>query len=328
VPLLEIVTEPDIRNPDMAHAFLNALKDIMIYGGVSDFDMEKGMARCDVNISVRPVGQESFNARREIKNMNSFSGVRRALNYEIPEQTRRTKAGETIQQGTVRWNDDLGVTENMRSKEDAHDYRYFPEPDLMPFEPTDEWLEEVRSRVVELPLARKRRFMSDYELPEGDADVFVQNVPLGDFFEAAVEGVKNRKAVANWVINNLRAKLVEAGLEIGDCQIQPAAVAELVGLVDDKRITSKNAQEAFGIMFETGRMPAAIADEKGWKPADAGEMETFCDAAIEANPGPADDFRNGKDAALNRILGHVMKLSQGSADPGQVRALLAKKLRG
>ncbi len=328
VPLLEIVTEPDIRNPDMAHAFLNALKDIMIYGGVSDFDMEKGMARCDVNISVRPVGQESLNARREIKNMNSFSGVRRALNHEIPEQTRLTKAGETIKQGTVRWNDDLGVTESMRSKEDAHDYRYFPEPDLMPFEPTDEWLEEVKARVVELPLARKRRFMSDYGLPEGDADVFVQNVPLGDYFERAVQEAKNRKAVANWVINNLRAKLVEAGLEVGDARIEPAAVAELVELVDSKRITSKNAQDAFAIMFETGRPPAEIADEQGWKPADAGEIEKFCEEAIEANPGPADDFRNGKDAALNRILGHVMKLSEGSADPGQVRGILANKLRG
>jgi len=328
VPLLEIVTEPDIRNPDMAHAFLNALKDIMIYGGVSDFDMEKGMARCDVNISVRPVGQTKLNARREIKNMNSFSGVRRALNYEIPEQTRLTKAGETIRQGTVRWNDDLGVTESMRSKEDAHDYRYFPEPDLMPFEPTDEWLEEVRGRVVELPLARKRRFMSDYGLPEGDADVFVQNVPLGDYFEEAVKESKNRKAVANWVINNLRAKLVEAGLEVGDARIEPAAVAELVGLVDSKSMTSKNAQDAFAIMFETGKSPTAIADEQGWKPADAGEIEKFCDEAIEANPGPADDFRNGKDAALNRILGHVMKLSKGSADPGQVREILSNKLRG
>ena len=328
LPLLEIVTEPDIRNADMAHAFLNALKDIMIYGGVSDFDMEKGMARCDVNISVRPVGQESLNARREIKNMNSFSGVRRALNYEIPEQTRLTKAGETIKQGTVRWNDDLGVTESMRSKEDAHDYRYFPEPDLMPFEPTNEWLEEVKARVVELPLARKRRFMSEYELPEGDADVFVQNVPLGDYFEKAAKGAKNRKAVANWVINNLRAKLVETSMGVGEVRFSPDAIPELVELVDAKRITSKNAQEAFGIMFETGQSPAAIADEQGWKPADAGEIEKFCDEAIEANPGPADDFRSGKDAALNRILGHVMKLSKGSADPGQVRELLSRKLRG
>lgn len=260
--------------------------------------------------------------------MNSFSGVRRALNYEIPEQIRATKAGETILQGTVRWNDDLGITESMRSKEDAHDYRYFPEPDLMPFEPTDEWLEEVKARVVELPLARKRRFMTDYELPEGDADVFVQNVPLGDYFEVAAKGVKNRKAVANWVINNLRAKLVEAGLEIGEVRFGPAAIAELVELVESKRITSKNAQEAFGIMFETGQAPTSIADEKGWKPADAGEIETFCDEAIAANPGPAEDVRNGKDAALNRILGHVMKLSKGSADPGQVREILTRKLKG
>ena len=328
VPLLEIVTEPDIRNADQAHAFLNALKDIMIYGGVSDFDMEKGMARCDVNISVRPAGQEELNPRREIKNMNSFSGVRRALNYEIPEQISRMEAGEVIRQGTVRWNDEAGITESMRSKEDAHDYRYFPEPDLMPFEPTDEWLAEVRSRVVELPLARKRRFMADYELPEGDADVFVQNVPLGAYFESAATTTKNRKAAANWVINNLRSKLVETGSGVADLKIEPEAIGELVELVESKRLTSKNAQEAFGIMFETGRTPSAIADEKGWKPADAGEIESFCEEAIAANPGPADDVRNGKDAAVNRILGHVMKLSKGSADPGQTRDLLMKKLRG
>ncbi|MGY8652433.1 MAG: Asp-tRNA(Asn)/Glu-tRNA(Gln) amidotransferase subunit GatB [Verrucomicrobiia bacterium] len=328
VPLLEIVTEPEIRSPEQAQAFLNALKDIVIYGGVSDFDMEKGMARCDVNISVRPLGQEELNPRREIKNMNSFSGVRRALNYEIPHQIQQMESGETIRQGTVRWNDDAGITESMRSKEDAHDYRYFPEPDLMPFEPTDEWLAEVRARVVELPLARKRRFMADYELPEGDADVFVQNVPLGGYFETAAKSSKNRKAVANWVINNLRAKLVEAEMEVGDAKIKPAAIGELVELVESKRITSRNAQEAFGIMFETGGTPEAIADEQGWKPADAGEIESFCDEAIAANPGPADDVRKGKDAAVNRILGHVMKLSKGSADPGQTRVLLLKKLRG
>src|SRR3982751_281159 len=210
VPLLEIVSEPDITSPDMAYEYLNALKDILVYGGVSDCDMEKGMVRCDVNISVRPKGQKELGAKIEIKNMNSFSGVRRALEYEIPRQLEVVKAGGKLIQSTRRWDDVAGVTEEMRTKEHAHDYRYFPEPDLMPFVPTEHWLKEVSSRAVELPLVRKQRFIRDYQLPPSDAQAFVWDAPLGNYFEGIAKQSKNPKAAANWVINNLRAKLTEA----------------------------------------------------------------------------------------------------------------------
>ena len=207
VPLMEIVSEPDITSADMAYEYLNALKDILIYGGVSDCDMEKGMVRCDVNVSVRPVGTKELGAKIEIKNMNSFSGARAALQYEIPRQIAVLKAGGKLIQSTRRWDDVAGVTEQMRTKEDAHDYRYFPDPDLMPSAPTDAWLAALKSLVVELPLARKQRLMRDYQLPAGDAEVFKSNVALGNYFEAAAKTAKNPKAVANWLINNLQSKL-------------------------------------------------------------------------------------------------------------------------
>ena len=209
VPLLEIVSEPDITSPDMAYAYLNALKELLIFGGISDCDMEKGMVRCDVNVSVRPVGTKELGAKIEIKNMNSFSGVRKALEYEIPRQTEAVKKGVKLIQSTRRWDDVAGITEEMRTKEHAHDYRYFPDPDLMPFEPDEAWRASVRSRVVELPLARKHRFMRDYQLPAGDAETFKNDVPLGGYFEGLAKQSKNPKAVANWVINNLRAKMGE-----------------------------------------------------------------------------------------------------------------------
>src|SRR4051794_36701787 len=233
VPLLEIVSEPDITSPDMAYAYLNALKDILIYGGVSDCDMEKGMVRCDVNISVRPVGQKELGAKIEIKNMNSFSGARKALEYEIPRQIEVVSKGGKLSQETRRWDDVAGITETMRSKEQAHDYRYFPEPDLMPFEPTEAWLAEVCKRVVELPLARKQRFMKDYQLPAPDAETFVNDVPLGNYFEAAVKTSTNQKAIANWVINNLRAKITETNTPLDAVKIKPTDVPELVALVDN-----------------------------------------------------------------------------------------------
>jgi aspartyl-tRNA(Asn)/glutamyl-tRNA(Gln) amidotransferase subunit B len=223
VPLLEIVSEPDITSADMAYAYLNALKDILIYGGVSDADMEKGMVRCDVNVSVRPKGQKELGAKIEIKNMNTFSGARRALEYEIPRQIAELKRGGKLSQETRRWDDVAEITETMRSKEQAHDYRYFPEPDLMPFEPSDEWIASVKARAVELPMARKRRFMETYQLPASDAQTFVDDLPLGDYFEGVARQSKNPKAVANWVINNLRAKLTESGTALADVKFRSDA---------------------------------------------------------------------------------------------------------
>ena len=329
VPLLEIVTEPDITSGDMAYEYLNALKSILEYGGVSDCDMEKGQVRCDVNISVRPIGQQELGEKIEIKNMNSFSGVRRAAEYEIARQIEVLEEGGQLVQETRRWDDDAGITDSMRTKEDAHDYRYFPDPDLMPHRPSKEWLEAIREEVVELPLARKRRLMEQYELPAGDADVFVGDAALGNYFEEAAKGLKNPKQAANWVINNLQAKLVETETSVADLKFPAVAIGELIGLVEGGQISSKIAQEVFAEMFASGKSPATIVEEKGLSQvSDSGELEAFCREAIEANPGPADDFRNGKEAALNFLKGQVMKASRGKANPQMVGELLAKILNG
>jgi aspartyl-tRNA(Asn)/glutamyl-tRNA(Gln) amidotransferase subunit B len=329
VPLLEIVSEPDLHSADQAYAYLNALKDILIYGGISDCDMEKGMVRCDVNVSVRPKGQKELGAKIEIKNMNSFSGVRKALEHEIPRQIGVVSKGGKLIQSTRRWDDVAEITEEMRSKEHAHDYRYFPEPDLMPFKPSDEWLAEVRSRVVELPLARKQRFVNTYQLPPQDAQTFVDDVPLGKFFESAANSAKNPKAVANWVINNLRAKMTETNTPIESVKIQPHDINELVALVESGKISSKIAQDVFAEMFETGLSPAKIVEAKGLvQVSDTGAIEKFCDEAIAANPGPAADFKAGKAVALNFLKGQVMKLSKGKANPALVGEVLERKLKG
>ena len=347
VPLMEIVSEPDLTGADMAYEYLNALKEILVQAGVSDCDMEKGMVRCDVNISVRPVGSKELGAKIEIKNMNSFSGVRRAAEYEIARQLGAVQRGEKLIQSTRRWDDVTGVTEQMRTKEDAHDYRYFPDPDLMPSAPTDAWLAEVKSLVVELPLARKQRFMRDYQLPAGDAEVFKSNVALGNYFEGIAKSAKNPKAVANWIINNLLARLAEAntkaaaeqaamGVESGEVQLltladlkfPPAALLELVGLVEAKTISSSAAQQVFTEMFDTGKAPAVIVQEKGLaQVSDTGAIEKFCDEAIAANPNPVADYKAGKVAALNSLKGQVMKLSKGKANPALVGEILERKLK-
>jgi len=328
VPLMEIVSEPDITSAEMAYEYLNALKDILVYGEVSDCDMEKGMVRCDVNVSVRPKGQQELGAKIEIKNMNSFSGVRKALEYEIPRQIEVLKSGGKLVQSTRRWDDVTGTTEEMRTKEHAHDYRYFPEPDLMPFEPTEAWLKSVSERVVELPLARKRRFMHDYQLPAGDAQTFVWDRPLGDYFERVAKPAKNPKAVANWVINNLRAKMTETGTTLAQLKFEPSAIPGLIELVDSGKISTRIAQEVFVEVFATGERPSVIVQKKGLvQVSDTGAIEQFCDEVIAANPGPVADYKAGKTAALNFLKGQVMKLSKGKANPALVGTVLERKLR-
>jgi aspartyl-tRNA(Asn)/glutamyl-tRNA(Gln) amidotransferase subunit B len=301
---------------------------------------------------VRPRGTKELGAKIEIKNMNSFSGVRRALEYEIPRQIEVLTKGGKLIQSTRRWDDDAGITDEMRTKEHAHDYRYFPDPDLMPQAPTDAWLAEVKARVVELPLARKQRFMKDYGLPASDAETFKNDVPLGNYFEGIAKQSKNPKAVANWVINNLRAKLGESssrresapsgepggdqsgltsaatGMTLADLKFKPEALLELISLVEAKTISSAAAQQVFAEMFDTGKYPTAIVKEKGLaQVSDTGAIEKFCDEAIAANPGPAADFKAGKAAALNFLKGQVMKLSKGKANPAIAGEILEKKLK-
>jgi len=328
VPLLEIVSEPDLRSSEMAYAYLRALTDILSRAGISDCDLEKGMVRCDVNVSVRPKGTETLGAKIEIKNMNSFSGVRRALDYEIARQLAAVKRGEVLRQETRRWDDASGITELMRTKEDAHDYRYFPEPDLMPFEPTDVWLAEVRARIPELPRQRKLRMIREFGLPESDAQVLTDNLPLGHFFEAAALGYKNPKAIANWVINNLPAKLVETATGLAELKFPAESLRELADLVDSGKISSKIAQEVFSEMFATGTRPGAMVEKSGLgQVSDSGAIEKLADEVIAANPGPAADFRSGKVAALNFLKGQLMKLSKGKANPTLAGEVLERKLR-
>jgi len=328
VPLMEIVSEPDITSPLMAFEYLNALKEILVYGGVSDCDMEKGMVRCDVNVSVRPKGQKELGAKIEIKNMNSFSGARKALEYEIPRQIGVLKAGGKLIQSTRRWDDDSGTTEEMRTKEHAHDYRYLPEPDLMPFEPTKDWLGSIAKDIVELPLARKQRLMRDYQLPASDAQTFVWDLPLGNYFESIAGQARNPKMLANWVINNLRAKITEHHTGLDALKFQPQALLELLGLVENKAISVPAAQQVFSEMFETGKAPALIVQEKGLaQVSDSAAIEKMCDEAIAANPGPAADYRAGKVAALNFLKGQVMKLSKGKANPALAGEILERKLK-
>jgi aspartyl-tRNA(Asn)/glutamyl-tRNA(Gln) amidotransferase subunit B len=352
VPLMEIVSEPDLTSADMAYEYLNALVEILRYGNISDGDMEKGMVRCDVNVSVRPKGTKELGAKIEIKNMNSFSGVRRALEYEIPRQIEVLNKGGKLIQSTRRWDDAAGVTEEMRTKEHAHDYRYFPDPDLMPFAPTEQWLADVKSRIIELPLARKQRFMREYGLPASDAQTFVWDAPLGNYFEGIARQSKNPKAVANWVINNLRAKMAESSsrsesaltekagsnqsrptsaatnVSLADLKFKPEAILELVNLVEAKAISSSAAQQVFVEMFETGKSPTAIVQEKGLaQVSDARVIEKFCDEAMATNPKSVADYRAGKVGALNALKGQVMKLSKGKANPALAGEILESKLK-
>jgi aspartyl-tRNA(Asn)/glutamyl-tRNA(Gln) amidotransferase subunit B len=329
VPLLEIVSEPDLFSADQAHAYLNALTELLVRGGISDCDMEKGMVRCDVNVSVRPKGTTTLGAKIEIKNMNSFSGVRRALDYEIPRQIEAVKKGEKLRQETRRWDDLAGITETMRSKEDAHDYRYLPDPDLLPFTPSEDWIASIRAVVPELPLARKQRLIRDFNLPPGDAEVLKANDELGNFFEKAADGFRNPKAIANWVINGLSAQLAATGTTLADLRFPPGHLRELVELVESGKISTRIAQEVFTDLFTTGEAPAAIVERKGLaQVSDTGAIEKICDEVIAANPGPAADFRAGKVAALNFLKGQVMKLSKGKANPAVAGETLERKLQG
>jgi aspartyl-tRNA(Asn)/glutamyl-tRNA(Gln) amidotransferase subunit B len=328
IPLLEIVSEPDITSADMAYEYLNALKEILVHGGISDCDMEKGMVRCDVNISVRPKGERKLGAKIEIKNMNSFSGVRKALEYEINRQIEVVANGGRLMQSTRRWDDVAGMTEEMRSKEHAHDYRYFPEPDLMPFAPTDDWIAAVGSRRVELPLNRKQRFIRDYHLPDSDAETFKSDVALGNYFESIVRPSISSKALANWLINNLRAKMTETETTLVDLKFKPEALLELIDLTDSGKINSKIAQEVFTEMFMSGESPACIVEKKGLaQVSDTAAIEKLCQEVIAAHPGPAADFKAGKAPALNFLKGQVMKVSKGKANPTLVGEMLERQLK-
>lgn len=326
-PLMEIVTQPEISSPEEAFAFLTALKQTLTYGRVSDADMEKGQLRCDCNISLRPESQPELGAKIEIKNMNSIGGVRRALTYEVERQTAALARGETLVQETRRWDDDAGQTFVMRTKEMAHDYRYFPDPDLLPVR-SEGLLNEVRHRLPELPGAKRARFIEQYQVSPYDAGVLADELELARYFETAAQGARKPKSVANWILNDLQNALTNNGLTIAESPLAAGALDELVNLIDEGRISSKQGKDVFAEMFASGRYARAIVAEKGIAQlSDTGALEALCDEVIAAHPKPAADFRAGHAASLNFLKGQVMKLSQGKANPGLVGEILERKLQ-
>ena len=327
VPLLETVSEPDMRSADEAYAYLTRLKEIMQYGGISDCDMEKGQMRCDVNISLRPVGQQEFGTKIELKNLNSFRAAHRAIEYEYWRQSEILDRGGSISQETRGWNDDTGESYLMRSKEQAHDYRYFPDPDLMPVTLSEQEIEELRAALPELPDAMRRRFVADFGLTEYDAEVLTADRFVAAYFNRGAALAKSPKLLANWIISELLRELGEAKVAIDDCRIPADALAELVNLIEDKTINGKIAKEVFAEMFATGERAAAIVKAKGLvQVSDSGASAAVVSQAIAANPAQVEQYKAGNAKVLQYLVGQVMKLSKGKANPQLVVAELKKQL--
>ena len=327
-PLMEIVTQPELNSPEEAFAFLSALRQILIYAAVSDADMEKGQLRCDCNVSVRPEDQSELGSKIEVKNLNSISGVRRALAYEIRRQNSLLERGERIEQETRGWDDVAGETFLMRTKEFAHDYRYFPDPDLVPVK-TDALVTEVRPHLPELPKAKRARFIEQYNVSPYHAAVLANDLELARYFESAAKGAKKPKNVANWILNDLQNALGATGKAINEFPIRPEALDELVNLVDSGKISGKQGKDGFAEMFAIGKNSAAIVKEKGLEQLnDVSAIEKLCDEVIAANPKPVADFHAGNIASLNFLKGQVIKLSKGKANPQLVGKILEKKLKG
>ncbi len=327
IPLLEIVSEPDIRSAEEAYAYLTALKAIVQYLGVSDCDMEKGQLRCDANVSIRPVGQEKFGTKTEIKNLNSFKAVQKAIQHEIARHTEIIEGGGKISQETRLWNDDRGQTVLMRSKEEAHDYRYFPEPDLVPFTISREAVEKLRKTLPELPVQRAERFSKNFGLTEYDAFVLVEEKELADYFEACVKEKANPKLVSNWIQSELLALLKVAKKGITESPVSPKDLAGLVALIDNSTISGKIAKDVLPLMFETGKSADAIVKEKGWvQVTDTKVIEEAADKIIAANEKSVADFKAGKQQALGFLVGQLMKATQGKANPKLANEILIKKI--
>ncbi len=327
-PLMEIVSDPDIESAEEAFAYLNSLRQILVYGGVSEADMEKGQMRCDVNISVRPEGQQELGAKIELKNLNSISAVRRAIHHEAARQIECLEKREKLVQSTRRWDDDRGETQLMRTKEDAHDYRYFPDPDLLPIR-TAPILERMKRVIPELPHEKCARFVQDYALSAYDANVLASEKALADWFEQAVSADSKvpAKKIANWVINELLGHLNANHAALADSKVTPQALSELVADVEGGKISNNQAKEVFEEIFATGDAPAAIIKRKGFEQvSDTGAIEKLCDEVIAANAAKVAEFKGGNDKVLNWMTGQVMKSSGGKANPKMVGDVLRGKM--
>lgn len=329
-PLMEIVSEPALHTADEAYAYLTSLRATMIYGGISDCDMEKGQLRCDANISIRPVGETKLGTKVELKNLNSISFVRDGIAHEIKRQIGVLERGGTIVQETRDYDGQTGVSQSLRSKEMAHDYRYFPDPDLMPVQVDAAWKARLQAECPELPFAKQRRFLEQYQVPYTITSVLVWDRALSDYFEEAAKlaGPGRAQAVGNWLVNDLLRELGAAKVALADAPVRPAHLAELVRLVDEGKLLPNLARTVFARMFATGEAPSAIVAREGLAavPADAGELEQWCRDAIAAKPDAAAEFKAGKESAINALKGPVMKAAKGKADPKQVDAMLRRLL--
>jgi aspartyl-tRNA(Asn)/glutamyl-tRNA(Gln) amidotransferase subunit B len=327
VPLIEIVSHPDLRTPEEAHEYLTALKAVLLYAEVSDGNMEEGSLRCDANVSVRPRGAQDLGTRAEIKNLNSFRNVARAIEHEVARQVAVLEAGGRVVQETRLWNADKGETASMRSKEDAHDYRYFPEPDLPPLVVSPEWREEVRRSLPEGPVEKRRRFVTEYGLPEYDAGVLTQSRELADYFETVAKESGHAKSASNWVMTDVLRKLKEKDVPLSACPVRPLALAELVRLIEGGTISGKIAKDVFETMWATGDSPGAIVEREGLlQVSDEGSLRAAVAEVVAANPGQVATYRSGKAATLGWFVGQVMKKTGGRANPALVNKLLKEVL--
>ncbi len=326
-PLIEIVSEPDLASPDEAHEYLTRLKEIILYTGVSDCNMEEGSLRCDANVSVRPRGQKELGTKTEVKNVNSFRFIRQALEYEIARHIEVLESGGKITQETRLYNSQEGRTYGMRSKEHAHDYRYFPEPDLLPLVVDAKWQEEIRRTLPELPDARRKRFVAEYGITEYDAQVLTQSQELADQFEAAARAAKNPKRAANLVQSELMGRLKARDLTIEQSPISMKGVALSADLVESGAISGKILKDLYDLAFDRGQdFPEIYKREKPQQITDASAIEKIIDEVLSANPKQLEQYRAGKKTVMGFFVGQVMKLSRGQANPALVNELLIKKL--
>ncbi len=329
VPLLEIVSKPDIRSPKEAAEYARALRQIVRYLGISDGNMEEGSMRVDANISIRPKGSKELGTKTEIKNMNSFHNIEKALQYEYERQIMVLESGGQVVQETRLWDASTGKTFSMRSKEEAHDYRYFPEPDLVALEIDDNWIEEESKKLPELPLARADRFVKEYGLPEYDARVLTNEKSIADYFEAVVEIHGKAKVVSNWIMGEFMYHLNEEKIDIWESKVSPKMLAEMLKLIDDGTISGKIAKTVFQEMYETGKSAAKIVEEKGLvQIKDESFIEEIVNRVIEANPDVVEKYRSGKKGVIGFFVGQVMKETRGKANPELVNKILREKLGG
>jgi len=326
-PLLEVVSEPDMRSADEAIEYLKQLHQIVVYLGICDGNLEEGSFRCDANVSLRPKGQVELGTRAELKNINSFRFIKQAIEYEVERQAELLDEGGKVVQETRLFDADTGVSRSMRGKEEAHDYRYFPDPDLVPLVVDEAWVERVRAELPEMPLVKRQRYVEQFELPDYDAGVLSAERGVAEYFEALVSLHPQPKVCSNWMMGEVMRALNDKEVAIADCPVSPELLAGLLGRIDDNTISNKMAKTVFEEIWQTGKTADQVIDEKGLKQVtDTGAIEAILDEIIAANQGQFEELKAGKDKLTGFFVGQVMKLSKGKANPGMVNQLIQKKL--